>query len=106
MKASKIDIKEAERLMVDFLQKNQIPAGKCPLAGNSIHMDRLFLNKYMPVFTNHLHYRIIDVSSIKELSKRWYPGLKIPNKMNSHRALDDIKESINELKFYRLSVFK
>lgn len=106
VRESKIDIKEAERLILQFLKENQIGKGMCPLAGNSVHVDRMFLNKYMKEFVEHLHYRIIDVSSIKELAKRWYPQLVTYKKKNVHRALDDIKESIEELNFYRSNVFK
>lgn len=102
---SKISIEHAEELMLDFIKKH-VPSGSCPLAGNSIHVDRMFLDKYMKNFLNHLHYRIIDVSTVKELSKRWYSDNKIFSKKNSHRALDDIKESIQELKYFRSSVFK
>lgn len=103
---SKIDIKEAERQMLAFLHENKIPAGKCPLAGNSVHVDRMFLNKQMSRFLEHLHYRIIDVSSLKELGKRWYPEMHHYNKKNPHRALEDIRESVGELKFYRSNMFK
>ena len=107
VKKSKISIQEADELMLDFVQKHT-PYKCCPLAGNSIHMDRMFLNKYMKKFLNHLHYRIVDVSSIKELSYRWYPeeDKRKPSKKLSHRALDDINESIEELKFYREQIFK
>ena len=105
VRKSKIDLKTAENMMLDFV-KQHVPKGVCPLAGNSIHADRLFLNKYMPTFLEHLHYRIIDVSSIKELCKRWYPNNKFFGKYNVHRSLDDIKESIEELKHYRSTVFK
>ncbi|KAI2659667.1 Oligoribonuclease, mitochondrial [Labeo rohita] len=75
---------------------------------NSVHADKKFLDKYMPQFMRHLHYRIIDVSTIKELSRRWYPEeySLAPQKKSSHRALEDIQESIKELKFYRANVFK
>ncbi|MBN3293785.1 ORN protein, partial [Polypterus senegalus] len=78
------------------------------LAGNSVHADKKFLDKYMPQFMYHLHYRIIDVSTIKELCRRWFPEeyKQAPRKKASHRALDDIHESIKELQFYRRSVFK
>ena len=106
VRKSKISIDTAEDLMLEFIQKH-VPYKCCPLAGNSIHMDRIFLNKYMKRFLDHLHYRIVDVSSIKDLSNRWYPELndKKPKKKLSHRALDDIKESIEELKFYRETIF-
>lgn len=106
VKDSKINTKEAEKMMIEFLNKHEIPQGKCPLAGNSVHVDRMFLNKHMNKFLGHLHYRIIDVSSIKELVARWYPESNSYIKNNSHRALDDIKESINELKFYRTNIFR
>lgn len=105
VKNSKIDLKTAEQMMLDFVQAHT-PKGKCPLAGNSIHIDRLYLEKYMGNFLNHLHYRIIDVTSIKELVKRWYPDDRYFDKSNSHRALDDIKESIKELEYYRAKLFK
>ncbi|KAL4228267.1 Oligoribonuclease [Mactra antiquata] len=104
---SKVSLADAEEAMLKFVQKHTLK-GKSPLAGNSIHADRMFLIKYMPDFLNHLHYRIIDVSTVKELTRRWYPKefKDAPKKKTSHRALDDIKESIDELKFYRESVFK
>lgn len=102
---SKIDLKTAEQMMLEFIKK-YTPKGKCPLAGNSIHVDRIFLNKYMGDFLGHLHYRIIDVSTIKELAKRWYPEQKFFEKAGAHRALGDIKESIKELKYYRSVLFK
>ncbi|KAJ7209716.1 ribonuclease H-like domain-containing protein [Mycena pura] len=77
------------------------------LAGNSVHADRLFLAKYMPEVVEWLHYRIIDVSSIKELSRRWYPEMGIPKLTKSnHRALEDIRGSISELQWYRRNIFK
>ena len=88
--------------------KQWTPEKKCPLAGNSVGQDAKFLEKYMPKFMNHLHYRIVDVSTIKELSRRWYPEeyAMAPKKKMSHRALDDIKESIEELRYYRNKLFK
>ncbi|NDC91958.1 MAG: oligoribonuclease, partial [Acidimicrobiia bacterium] len=75
--------------------------------GNSIGTDRRFLAKYLPEIENFLHYRSVDVSTIKELVKRWYPGIEIsrPTKSGAHRALDDVRESIRELKFYREKIF-
>ena len=92
--------------MLKFLQ-NHIPEKCCPIAGNSVHADKKFLDKYMPKFSDHLHYRIIDVSTIKELAKRWYPSeyKKAPKKGLAHRARDDILESIEELKYYRKALF-
>ncbi|KAI8330243.1 ribonuclease H-like domain-containing protein [Chlamydoabsidia padenii] len=104
---SSITTKEAEQQVLQFL-KHYLPGlkGHVPLAGNSVHADKQFLEKEMPLVMDYLHYRIIDVSTIKELTKRWYP--EIANglaKNNEHRALDDIKESIEELKYYRQHVF-
>ncbi len=83
------------------------PAGVCPLAGNSVGVDARFLVKYMPNLMAHLHYRVVDVSTVKELVARWYPDIakKAPRKKAAHRAMDDIKESVNELKYYRETVF-
>ncbi|RNA40090.1 mitochondrial, partial [Brachionus plicatilis] len=104
-RSSQINIEQAEQIMLEFVQKH-IPKGACPLAGNSIHVDRIFLNKYMKNFLNYLHYRIIDVSTIKELAKRWSDERQFFVKKQTHRALDDIKESIDELKYYRIKFFK
>jgi oligoribonuclease len=81
-------------------------AGVSPLCGNSIWQDRRFISRYMPDLDAFLHYRMIDVSTVKELTRRWYPDAKAPPKGQSHRALDDIRESIAELKFYRENVFR
>lgn len=107
VKDSSISLKECERQMLEFI-KTYVPEGKCPLAGNSIGQDQRFLVKYMPDFMGHLHYRVVDVSTIKELAKRWYPDVaqKAPKKKVTHRALDDIVESIEELRFYRKKLFK
>ncbi|XP_076177816.1 putative oligoribonuclease [Ptiloglossa arizonensis] len=103
---SKISLKEAEQMLLNFLQK-YIPKQTCPLAGNTIYMDRMFLKKYMPHIDNYLHYRYIDVSSINELVRRWNFAIykNVPEKGLNHRALVDIKESIEELKFYKLHLF-
>lgn len=104
---SKISQEQAEYEFLSFVRQHT-PPGQCPLAGNSVHADKRFLEKYMPQFMYHLHYRIIDVSTIKELCRRWFPEeyKKAPQKRASHRALDDIQESIKELQFYRANVFK
>lgn len=102
---SKTTLIEAEMIMLQFV-KQHTPPKKCVLAGNSVHADKKFLDKYMPSFMDHLHYRIVDVSSIKELARRWYPCLEAPAKKGSHRAVDDIYESIEELKFYRQNIFR
>lgn len=98
---------EAEAQMLAFL-KEHCPEREAPLAGNSVHQDRRFLARYMPSIDAHLHYRIVDVSTIKELCQRWYPTLYEgrPMKKGSHRALDDIRESIEELRYYRKTVFR
>jgi len=102
---SKTNLKEAEQIMLEFVRKHT-PPKKCVLAGNSVHADKKFLDKYMPSFMDHLHYRIVDVSTIKELSRRWYPFLQPPLKKGAHRAVDDIYESIAELKWYRKNIFR
>ncbi|XP_062894534.1 small fragment nuclease [Mobula hypostoma] len=104
---SKISLQQAEYEFLSFVRQHT-PPGLCPLAGNSVHADKKFLDKYMPQFMKHLHYRIIDVSTIKELCRRWYPDKyeDAPKKKASHRALDDIRESIKELQFYRKHIFK
>lgn len=104
---SKIRLESAENEILDFVRQHTNP-GECPLAGNSVGEDKRFLNRYMPKLVSHLHYRIVDVSTIKELCRRWYPETirQVPTKALTHRALDDIKESIAELKFYRSTIFK
>ncbi|KAG7516535.1 oligoribonuclease, mitochondrial [Solea senegalensis] len=104
---SKITLEQAEYEFLSFVRQHT-PPGQCPLAGNSVHADKRFLDKHMPQFMYHLHYRIIDVSTIKELCRRWFPEeyKMAPHKKASHRALGDIRESIKELQFYRTNVFK
>jgi len=94
--------------LLEFLKEHTKPS-ECHMAGNSIYSDKVFLSKYMPMVIKHLHYRIVDVSSIKELIKRWYPEKelqKIPRKNANHLALDDIRESISELKYYKKHFFE
>lgn len=107
VRESKVSLQHAEYEFLSFVRQHT-PPRQCPLAGNSVHADKKFLDKYMPEFMRHLHYRIIDVSTIKELCRRWYPEEyeQAPKKALSHRALDDIQESIKELHFYRNNVFK
>jgi oligoribonuclease len=102
-----LDLAEAEQLVLDYVKRFVPDAKDAPLAGNTIGTDRMFLNRYMPALDQHLHYRNIDVSSIKELSRRWYPRVyfQMPKKSGNHRALADILESITELKYYRQTVF-
>ncbi|HJL15060.1 MAG TPA: oligoribonuclease [Sandaracinaceae bacterium LLY-WYZ-13_1] len=106
VKASPIDEAEAERRTLEFIAAH-VDARTAPLAGNSVHQDRLFLAKYMPELTAHLHYRNVDVSTVKELVRRWHPEAFAarPTKKGNHRALDDIRESIEELRYYRKAVF-
>tara|TARA_Y100001954_G_C15571526_1_gene483740 strand:- start:130 stop:663 length:534 start_codon:yes stop_codon:yes gene_type:complete len=100
-----VSLQEAIEQTCDFLQEH-LDLGRAPLCGNSVHNDRLFLAKEMPEVLEMLHYRIVDVSTIKELVRRWYPELERYQKKEAHRALDDIIESIEELKYYREHVFK
>ena len=107
VRSSTTTLAEASAQALAFLKRHCPNARQVPLCGNSIGTDRRFLVKYMPELENWLHYRSVDVSSIKELAKRWYPGLTelVPNKDSSHRALDDIRDSIAELQFYREHLF-
>jgi len=105
VKASSINCRRAEQDTLDFLHR-YCSERQCPLCGNSVWQDRRFLIKYMPLLEAFLHYRNIDVSSLKELALRWYPSIRPFSKKKSHLALDDIKESIEELKYYRAKVFK
>ena len=101
VKASTIDDAEAERLTIEFL-KQWVPENTSPICGNSIGQDRRFLYRYMPKLEAYFHYRNIDVSTLKELAARWAPEIKDGfNKQASHQALDDILESIEELRYYR-----
>jgi len=107
VKASTVTEADAEAQTIAFINAH-VPAKDRPvLAGNSIHQDRRFIRKYMPVLEKRLHYRMVDVSTIKELARRWFPAIiaKQPQKHETHRALDDIRESIDELRFYRQHVF-
>ena len=104
---SGIDLADAEAQVLEYIKKYIPNAKTAPLAGNTIGTDRAFISRYMPALDDHLHYRNIDVSTIKELSKRWYPRVyfQAPKKDGGHRALADILESIEELKYYRSTVF-
>ena len=105
VKDSLIDEAEAEKKTLSFIKK-YCPKGTSPLCGNSIHQDRKFLQKYMPEMHDYFHYRSIDVTSIKELVTRWYPnGPKFPKKSQEHVAMIDIRESLQELIFYRENYF-
>lgn len=97
----------ASEALVEYLQTHLPEARKAPLAGSSVHVDRVFLARDMPEVLDLLHYRIVDVSSIKELVRRWYPRVYFnsPEKLGGHRALGDIEDSIQELRYYRETVF-
>jgi oligoribonuclease len=102
-----VPMAEAERLVLEYVRAWVPEPNKAPLAGNSVGTDRGFLARDMPELESHLHYRIIDVSSVKELARRWYPRayFAAPAKAGGHRALADIRESITELRYYREAVF-
>ena len=107
VKASTVTEAEAEEQTIAFINAH-VPSKERPvLAGNSIHQDRRFIRRYMPAMEKRLHYRMVDVSTIKELARRWFPALiaKQKAKKETHRALDDIRESIEELRFYKAHVF-
>ncbi|MEY4209890.1 MAG: hypothetical protein RLZ92_269 [Pseudomonadota bacterium] len=106
VKASTISDAEAERQTIEFLQK-WVPANTSPMCGNSIGQDRRFLYRYMPQLEAYFHYRNLDVSTVKELAARWAPQVKDSfTKQTAHQALEDIIESIDELKHYRQHFFK
>lgn len=98
-----IALETAEKKVLEYVQSWVPEARVAPLAGNSVHADKAFLRVGMPTLTEHLHYRIIDVSTLKELARRWYPEVleAAPEKTGNHRALGDILDSIAELKYYR-----
>ena len=105
--AAGITMQDAQQQVMDYVREHVPDAGKAPLAGNTVGTDRGFLARDMPELEQYLHYRIIDVSSIKELARRWYPRayFNAPKKQGGHRALADIRESIQELRYYRSAVF-
>jgi oligoribonuclease len=102
-----VDLATAEQTVLDYIRSQVPEAGKAPLAGNTVGTDRLFLARDMPMLETYLHYRVVDVSSIKELARRWYPRAYFasPAKTGNHRALADIQESIEELRYYRAAIF-
>jgi oligoribonuclease len=108
VKASTISDADAEAQTIEFINKHVSAKERPVLAGNSIHQDRRFIRRYMPALEKRLHYRMVDVSTIKELARRWFPQItaKQPQKNETHRALDDIRESIDELRFYRTHLFR
>jgi oligoribonuclease len=101
------DLPDAEKAVLDYIVEHVPTAGSAPLAGNTIGTDRAFLQRSMPSVDAHLHYRSVDVSSIKELARRWFPRIyfNAPEKNGGHRALADILESIRELAYYRRAAF-
>lgn len=109
IKTSTVSHEEAMQQTLDFIKLHSPEPMKIPLCGNSIRTDRAFLTKYMPDIESWLHYRCVDVSTVKELVKRWNPGLehaRPKSEGTTHRAMDDIRDSVAELKFYRDKVFK
>ncbi len=108
VQASALSLSEAGARTLDFLRQHLPEPGTVPLAGNSIGTDRRFLAAQLPEVSDWFHYRSVDVSSIKELARRWYPDAvaAAPDKRGAHRAMDDIKESIEELAYYRSTIFR
>lgn len=104
---STLEMADAEKQLLDYLREWVPEAGKAPLCGNSVATDRSFLARDMPELESYMHYRMVDVSSVKELARRWYPKsyFNSPPKKGGHRALADILESVDELKYYRSTVF-
>lgn len=102
-----ITVEAAEDAILAYLESTGTAPGKSPLAGNSVSVDRNFIARDMPRLTEYLHYRTVDVSSIKELARRWFPKIYFaaPAKTGNHRALGDIQDSIEELKYYRTAIF-
>ncbi|KOG90478.1 oligoribonuclease [Streptomyces varsoviensis] len=100
-------LEDAQQQVLAYIRKHVPDAGKAPLCGNSVGTDRGFLARDMPELESYLHYRIVDVSSVKELARRWYPRayFNSPDKNGNHRALADIRESIAELRYYREAIF-
>jgi oligoribonuclease len=105
---SEMGLEQAGKLTLDFLREHIAQEGTVPLCGNSIGTDRRFLAAWLPEIDSFLHYRSIDVSTVKELVRRWYPDVSAaaPRKQGSHRALDDIRESVAELRYYRQAAFR
>jgi len=106
VRASKVDEDSAEQQTLDFLRQYAEP-GSSPMCGNSVHQDRRFMVNYMPLLEAFFHYRNLDVSTVKELARRWRPDLGAAlTKQSSHQALDDIRDSVNELRYYREHFFR
>ena len=102
-----VTVAEAEEKVLAYVKQHVPDARRAPLAGSSVYVDRGFLSRDMPALDAHLHYRVVDVSSIKEIARRWYPRAYFasPEKRGNHRALGDIRESIAELRYYREAIF-
>lgn len=102
-----IELRDAELKVLEYIKQHINEPRKVPLAGSSIYVDRGFLNRYMPELDSYLHYRLVDVSSVKELCRRWFPRTYFasPEKVGNHRALGDIADSIRELAYYRKLIF-
>jgi oligoribonuclease len=107
VRQSQITDADADAQTVAFIDAHASARERPVLAGNSIHQDRRFIRRYLPALEKRLHYRMVDVSTVKELARRWYPQVaaRQPAKKDTHRALDDVRESIEELRFYRSHVF-
>jgi oligoribonuclease len=108
IESSTMSLADAGAATLDFIKQHVPEPGTVPLAGNSIGMDRRFLVAQLPEIERYLHYRSVDVSTVKELCRRWYPDVlaKAPEKAGGHRALDDVRESVEELRYYRSTVFR
>jgi oligoribonuclease len=105
---SSLTLEAAGKQAIEYIKQFVPEPGTAPMCGNSIGVDRRFLDRYLPELDRYLHYRSIDVSSLKELCRRWYPEAykKRPSKTEAHRALDDIKESVAELRYYRETIMR
>lgn len=107
VRRSTVTLQEADEQLLEFVA-GHVEKGAGVLAGNTVHMDKRFLDRFCPRFMDHLHYRLVDVSTVKELCRRWYPEdfVRAPPKKGAHRALNDIQESLEELRYYRRAVYK
>lgn len=108
IRASSTTLEEAGTATLEFIKAHIPEPRTVPLCGNSIGMDRRFLAAYLPAIEEHLHYRSIDVSTIKELARRWYPAdlAELRKSQSAHRAMDDIRQSVEELRYWREKVFR
>jgi len=108
IEASQVSLEDAGAAVLQFLKAHDVEPRTVPLCGNSIGTDRTFLRTYLPAVDNYFHYRSVDVSTVKELARRWYPDAfaGAPKKEGNHRALDDIRESVDELRHYRTEIFR